>query len=521
MNILSFEFLAFVAGVVVVFYLLPQRFRWVVLLAASLGFYLCGGWQGTVYLVAVAGFTWMAGKRIGRLRARMEAAEQDGSPELARVLKQRVRVWLTHCLILVLGALVCVKYAEPGREMLNHLLKALRVRAQLNPFTVLVPLGLSYFTFQSAGYLIDVYWGKVQAQPNFFRHLLFVSFFPQIVQGPISTYGQLGPQLMHPQPFHPWRFTMGFQRMVWGYFKKLVLADRLAGVTMAVAAGENQPGWLILLGISLYAVRLYGDFSGGMDVVRGVVQMLGVDLTENFRRPFFSRSVAEYWRRWHISLGAWFRSYVLYPFSTSRFGVFLGRLGKRMLGNKTGRMLPGAVATFLIFLLIGLWHGANWNAAIYGAYFGILCGGAALLEPLFKKMRKAMGISGKTWWWNLLCWARTMLLVLLAQYFACTAGPAQGFALLRGTFSQWNFDGFAEIMTGLLPWLEWGIAGAALLVVLLVDLLCERGVDVNGGLARGRIFLRWPVLLVLILAIAIFGHYGEGFDAAAFLYTNF
>ena len=521
MSILSFEFLVFVATVIALFYLLPKKARWVVLLAASTCFYLMSGWKGGMYLLAVSTLTWFAAIRIGKLRVQMDEAAADDNPALAHALKRLMRVWLIHCLLLVLGALVFIKYAEMMRLAINALLRALENRTQFEVFNVLVPLGLSYFTFQSVGYVVDVYWGKTKAQPNFFKHLLFVSFFPQMIQGPISTQNQLAPQLLNPPAFHPRRMTMGFQLMLWGYFKKLVLADRLAGVTNAVAAGTEQPGWLVFLGLALYVIRLYGDFSGGMDVVRGVALMLGIDLTENFRRPFFSVSVAEYWRRWHITLGAWFRTYVLYPLSTSRFGSWLSGVGKRMLGKKAGRMLPGAVSTFLIFLLIGMWHTANWNALIFGAYFGLLMGGAMLLEPLFKTVRKKLHVTDKIWWWRLFGWMRTMALILLAQVFAFTASPVKAWPLLTGLFSGWNFAKLAETLTGFMTWLEWGVAGGALLIVLLVDVLCECKINVNERLAKGSFLLRWPVLLALILVILLFGCYGEGFDSAAFLYTNF
>lgn len=186
--------------------------------------------------------------------------------------------------------------------------------------------------------------------------------------------------------------------------------------------------------MTLYAIRLYADFSGGMDVIRGAAKMLGVDVTENFRRPFFSTSVAEYWRRWHISLGAWFRTYLFYPLTTSCLGLLLSKAGQRVLGKKVGRALPGVVATFLSFFLIGIWHVASWNAAIFGAYFGLLLSGALLMEPLFKKARTFLHINGKTWYWKLFGLVRTWVLILLAQYFAFTATPAQGFTLLAGTF---------------------------------------------------------------------------------------
>ena len=262
------------------------------------------------------------------------------------------------------------------------------------------------------------------------------------------------------------------------------------------------------------------DFSGGMDVVRGVSRMLGIELPENFRRPFFSQSVAEYWRRWHITLGAWFRSYLLYPLTTCRAGIALGKVSSKAFGKKTGRMVPSALATVLVFLLIGVWHAANWNAVIFGAYFGLVMGASMLLEPAWKTLRVTLNLP-KAGFMTPLRLLRTWLLILLAQYFAFTFDPGQGLSLLQGTFSNWSFAGFAEQTTKVMEPLEWIITGAGCLIVLIVDILCEKKIDVCGGLAKTRFYIRWPVLLLLLLAIVTFGMYGTGYDGAAFLYTQF
>lgn len=521
MSILSLEFLLFVTALVAVFYVLPRKARWVALLAGSMGFYLISGWQGLCYLLAVTTLTWLGALAAEKLRMQEKAALEEDNPAEAHRAKRRRKTVVALTLTLCLGAMIFIKYFDALRESLNALFAALSSGVSVPTLTLLVPLGLSYFTFQSAGYLIDVSRGKAKAERNPLRYLLFVSFFPQMAQGPISPYGQLAPQLREPKRFEPDFFVSGFQLAMWGYFKKLVLADRLAPVTEAIAAGADQPGWLIFAGAVLYLIRLYADFSGGMDVIRGTARMLGIDMVENFKRPFFSTSVAEYWRRWHISLGAWFRTYLFYPLCTSRFGLGCVRMGQKVLGKKAGRALPGALATVVIFLFIGMWHGASWNAVIYGAYFGLLMGVALLLEPAFKAIKKKLHISGKAWWYTLLCMIRTWALVLLPQYFAFTAGPAQGWSLLTGTFHNWTFKKAGELVTELLSPLEWAIAGIALLIVLVVDILCERGVDVNGRLAKGFFLIRWIVLIFLIVSVVVFGCYGEGFDAAAFVYAQF
>ena len=522
MSILSLEFLVLMAVLLAVHYCLPVRFRWIGLLAGSMAFYAGAGWQGVAYLLAVTLVTWLGGLYMGRCRAKEKAASDEGDKAEAWRRESARKRWLTRVVLLVIGGMAFIKYADLIHQGANTLYVFLtESRTPLTMWKVFVPLGLSYFTFQSVGYVVDCARGKVQPEKNPLKYLLFVSFFPQITQGPITTYKQLMPQLLSPARFEPTAFVSGFQLALWGYFKKLVLADRLAPGTDAIAKGADQPGWLILLGVALYAIRLYADFSGGMDVIRGVAKMLGVDMAENFRRPFFSTSVAEYWRRWHISLGAWFRSYLFYPLTTSRFGLTLSRVGQRVFGKKVGRALPGVVATSVIFFLIGVWHTANWNAVIYGAYFGVLLSLALLLEPLFKKARTLLHINAKAWWWKAVGLLRTWGLILLAQYFAFTSGPRQGWSLLTGTFCNWSFDKAGETLSTLMGPLEWYIALIALAVILIVDLLCECGVDVNGRIAKGTLLIRWPILLVLILAVLVFGCYGSGFDGAAFLYTQF
>lgn len=521
MSILSFEFLAFVLVAVVLFYCLPARWRWALLLLASLFFYAANGIGGALYLLAVALLTYLGARSAEGMRVCEQAARDAENPRAAHFARRQRGVIVAVTLTLCLGAMIFLKYFDALRGGVNALLEALRSRESVPALDLLVPLGLSYFTFQSVGYLIDVSRGKCAAEKNPLRYLLFVSFFPQIAQGPISTYRQLAPQLREPARFSPERLTGGFLLMLWGYFKKLVIADRLARLAPVFAQEGELPGWLILGGAALYMIRLYADFSGGMDIIRGVARMLGVDLAENFKRPFFSLSVAEYWRRWHITLGAWFRSYVFYPLTTSRAGLNMSKRGVRWLGKKAGRALPGAVATFIVFLAIGLWHAANWNAALYGAYFGALLGLALLLEPFFNAAKAKLRVREQGKPWRLWCLTRTWALLLTAQYFAFTDAPARAFAFMRGTFMNWRFDDFLPRATAIMSGTEWLIAGVSLLCLLAVDCLCEKGVPVARFFARCAFPLRWLVLLALILSILIFGCYGAGYDGAAFLYAQF
>ena len=536
MSILSLEFIIFTIATVIVYYIFPLRLRWWVLLAASCVFYAMAGWQGCIWLFCVGAVTFLGSllqekllkreKQIAITEERILKAGEAGDiweipdeqiPGLpvsgwfssSKKTKKLRKIVLAVTIVLPFAAMAFTKYYDALRAVI----------VSFPELTLILPLGLSYFTFQCVGYAVDIYRGKYESQKNPFKYLLFISFFPQMTQGPISPYTQLMPQLEAGSRFDPDNFVMGAQLALWGFFKKLVIADRLAEITQAI--NTEQRGWFILLTVVIYAIRLYADFSGGMDIIRGAAKMLGIDMVENFRRPFFSFSVAEYWRRWHISLGVWFRNYLFYPLTTSGFGLMLSKAGRKIFGKKAGRALPASFATLIIFFLIGIWHTANGNALVFGLYFGLILGIELLLEPAFKKLKKKLKIKEKSLYWKIFTLIRTWILIIIPQYFAFTDGPATGFALLKNTFTNWDFSNAWSQFTGVTKALTWYIAGLAFLVMLIVDIICEFKPDLNERIAKGYFFIRWPLIILLIVAILVFGCYGTGYDPSAFLYTHF
>ena len=571
MSIVTFEFLGFSLLLLIAYYALPLKWRPWVLLVFSMAFVGFSGWIGLVHLGVLTLVVWGGARALQSLRTgqkdmlacvrtlkdvlpaepeKEDSAEEngesadsgnpaaqaekqtDGDAEEKRqavfrtqdVLKANARrsstvsKWLLGLLLVLdLGTMAFIKFYPAVAEMLNN---GWTKASPLPVWEMVVPLGLSYIAFQSAGYLIDVYRGKADAPKNPLRTLLFTGYFLQLPQGPISTWKQLQGQLTEGHRMDPTRFVSGFQLMMWGYFKKMVLADRLAPIMEeALKLKTSLTGWLALGAGILYAIRLYADFSGGMDVVRGLSRMLGIELPENFRRPFFAKSVAEYWRRWHITLGAWFRSYLLYPLTSSKFGLWLGRVSGKIFGKKTGRVIPTALGTILVFLLIGIWHILNLNAVIYGLYFGVIMALSMLLEPLWKWINKILHLPG--WMMTPFRLVRTWILIIVPQYFAFTSTTEKGLFILERVFSNWSFETFVSRCTGIMKPLEWAIAGSALLIMLVVDLICEKKADFCDGVARTHIWIRWPLLILLIMSILVFGCYGVGYDGTAFLYTQF
>ena len=378
MTLTSLPFYLLVLALLVLYYLVPKRFQWVVLLIGSYAFYafVCLRYMGFIVVTTLT--TYFGARGMDAMTARMEqtvaAHKQDWEREERKAYKKRCKsrrkALMIAILLLNFGILAVLKYYNFFAESMEALFASVGLTVSLGHIGLLLPLGISFYTFQSMGYVLDVYREKVPAERNVGKLALFVSFFPQIIQGPIGVYDQLAHQLYDEHKYHFDNIRFGAQLILWGFFKKLVIADRAVGMIHTVAgAYTDYAGTYVLLAALVYALQLYADFSGGIDISRGVAQMFGITMGENFRRPYFSRTLTEYWHRWHISLGDWLRNYLFYPLSISKAFLNWGRHAKQHLGNHIGKVLPTAVASLITFLIIGIWHGASWNFILWGLHF--------------------------------------------------------------------------------------------------------------------------------------------------------
>ena len=323
----SYGFIGFLAVLFLLYYLIPAKYQWMLLLAASYLFYWFANPVYLLYICVTTVSTWFIGRRIEAVRSIQSAYLAEHKQELDKEAKKsykalmKKKTWhlLLACLFFNLGILAVVKYTNFVISNVNAVIQAIGVGQPLSFVNIIVPLGISFYTFQAMGYIIDVYRGTVKAQDNLFRFALFVSFFPQLVQGPISRYGDLSESLFAEHPRDWSTISLGLQRMLWGYFKKLVIADRmLIGVNTLIQNPDTYYGAYAFLGMLFYALELYADFTGGIDITIGIAQVLGVKVTENFNRPYFSKSIKEYWNRWHMTMGSWFTDYIFYPISVCK-----------------------------------------------------------------------------------------------------------------------------------------------------------------------------------------------------------
>lgn len=502
MSLVSNAFILFVLAAVLLYYVMPSKYRWCVLLVFSYIYYLCAGAKYLPFLLFSTLITYLCG-------VLMERAGQDG--------KKRQKQILIAGLILNFGMLGVVKYTNFLVDNVNALLDL-----NLRGMSLLLPLGISFYTFQSSGYLLDIYWKRTKAEKNPFRYALFVSFFPQILQGPIGRHSRLASQLYEGHKWDVSGFTAGVQRILWGFFKKMVLADWAAVFVDAIFQNPEQYNGLAVFGVLFYTIQLYADFSGGMDVVIGAASLFGITLDENFKRPFFAVSVTDFWHRWHITLGTWMKDYVFYPLSLSRFMNRFGKWGKKVFGRKMGRTLPICGANLAVFFLVGVWHGAAWKFIAYGMYNGVIIAFSGLMADNYRKWKKALHINDKKAWYRGFMILRTFLLVNISWFFDRADTVGQAFKMMGQSVRYFAPAQLLEIPAGKegLAYTPYAlmILGAGCILLLFVSILQERGVRIRETLSTNPLPLRFAVYMGLFLII---GFFGSTASARGFIYAQF
>lgn len=530
MSIISLTFIGFAAVLVCLYFLLPRKCQWGVLLAASMLFYLSSGWKSIVYILVTIETQYFLALMLERQNDRMreEFAENEADGRQKKDIKKKYakvkKKYVFFSVLINVGLLCFVKYTNFLIENVNVLLREMQA-PQLAALNILAPLGISFYTFRSVGYVIDVYRGKVKAEKNIGKLALYVSYFPAIVQGPIDRYADVAAQLYGEHSFDYRRFTFGAQRMLWGYIKKLVIAERAAVIVNEVLgqyATKGYEGLTVFFGIALYSFQIYADFSGGMDIICGLSEIFGISLTENFRRPFMAQSVAEFWQRWHITLGAWMRNYLFYPLSLSPAFNRLGKKCKKLFGDRWGRVIPTSLASFIVFVIVGVWHGAHWKFVVYGIYQAVFVSTGTLFEPLYEKMRAVFRMRADGLW-RIFRILRTFFILTIGRYFSIAASTRDALRLLRATFRTFNpwvlLDGSLYTM-GLNRKNFWLLL-YAIVGLMIIDVMQERGIRIRSWIAERNLIFRWTIYYIALFSLIIFGMYGPGYDAASFIYQLF
>lgn len=469
----SLEFIIFFPVVVAIYFLAPLRFRQFFLLLASYYFYMCWKAEYAVLILLSTGIDYVAALRMHKTSG--------------RGLR---KMWLGFSLAANLGVLFFFKYANFFSASARSLLQQANIFYEFPLFDILLPVGISFYTFQTLSYTIDVYRGEKTPERNFIKFALYVTFFPQLVAGPIERSTRLLPQFDRVQKFDANRVVSGLRLMLWGFFKKLVIADRLA---LYVNEVYNNPadytGLPVILATYFFAFQIYCDFSAYSDIAIGAARVLGFDLMKNFRQPYLAQSIGEFWKRWHISLSTWFRDYLYIP------------LG----GNRVGK-LRWYYNLMAVFVISGLWHGANWTFVVWGALHGSYFVLSLLTQKLRAHWVQVLRLNAHPRFHTVLKMAITFHLVLLAWIFFRANSLTEALLLLQQIF---RLELTAEHLMSANIALNLGdfaIAFASLGGLLLFDLL-----DAQGRLGPRLLTLarplRWAVYYSLILAVVLFGVY--------------
>ena len=517
---LSYQFAAFIAGTFILYYIVPKRLQQWLLLLASLGFYFCAGWTYPIYIITTATAVYMAGYYMGSQDEIYDRMSKRASKEQQRMLKKeftsKKKTVMLLCLIFNLGILAVTKYSAFFITNINSFLSD---KNEISVPDLIVPLGISFYTLQAIGYLLDVYWGRCKVQKNYPKLLLFVTFFPQLILGPISRYSDLSKTLYRKHYFDRIMVGQGLQRILWGCFKIMVVADRLSpAVTELISGADNYTGGYVFILMIFWAIVLYADFTGSIDIAIGIALIFGIRVEENFARPYFSKSVFEYWQRWHITMSKWFRDYVFYPFGTSRTLRKLTIVSKKRFGMKFAKRVSVYTSTIVCWIAIGIWCGAGWRFVLWGLANGIIILISAELEPVYEGFRKNHPALITSLGYKLFRIGRTFLLMcairMIYVYDSAKLSFKQFFRMFTDVFAC-PVEG--EKLLGM------GVSATDYIVVafgvflMVIISLCGRKQRVSRRLMHTPYVVRYMLLLLLFLTTVMLGKYGLAVDPARFV----
>ena len=528
MSYTSYSYLLLFLGSVFLCYTLsPKKYKWVVLLVSSYIFYMINSGKLAVFLVITTAAVYFAGVFINKINDGFALAKKGLEKEDRKKLKANIawqkKAVVVSAVLFVFGILLVLKYSGFFLHTAKFLTHLIHIRAHLPKLKFILPLGISYYTLQAAGYIIDVYRGKYRATENFGKLALFLSFFPQIVEGPIGRYDLLADNLYEGHPFDYDRTAFALQRIVWGLFKKMVIADR-ANILVSEVFGSagKYSGSVILLAGVLYTLQIYAEFSGCMDIVIGSGQLFGVTMSENFCRPFFSKSVNEFWRRWHITLGAWLKDYVFYSVSLSKPFMKLSRFAKEHLNEFLGSLVPASFALFFTWFGIGFWHGAGWKYIVYGLYYYIIMMLGMYAEPLIAKFFSALKIKRDSASINIFRIFRTLILVVGGMMLFRADTVCDWLFMIKRIVTDFGGGTFLkDVLLCGMDRADFLITAIGAAVIFTVSLLQEKGIEIRESIAQWALPVRWAVYLALVLSVIIFGAYGIGYEAVDFIYGQF
>lgn len=494
MNLYSIQFILFLLIALACYYTVCKEKQWICLLVANMMFYFWTGSVNMIFILVTSVSTWIGSRYFQKCTDDYKKIKKNADIS-AEEKKRQKKIYDRKKRIFFWGV-ICLNFGILGY------LKYWKVLTG-NTVGLLLPLGISFYTFQSIGYLIDTYNGKYESEENFFKYLTFVSFFPQLIQGPINRYDAMESQISAKHEFEVERTKRALLLIGFGTLKKYAIANlTYEMVSLLLDKPErNYPGCIIVFGILLYSLYQYADFSGGIDMVLGVAQLFGIEMKPNFRQPYFATSLADFWRRWHISLGSWMRDYVFYPFALTKPIKNLGKWSNKKFGKHIGRVLPAALGNILVFFLVGLWHGAQWNYILWGLYNGIVIAVSDCLSPVYAWLNKKFRVNTESKIFRLFQIVRTFLIVNIGWYFDRIESMDNLGRYVRNTlfyFHAYRFNSIrVDVFVNIHP-NAFKIVLVASVMVLINSIIREQGKDAYELMHKRNVVIRWGIYFIII-----------------------
>lgn len=524
MSYTSFAFFILYFGITYIIYsLMPQKAKWCVLFVGSYIFYFVATKGHVAAIIIATVLVWGSGLIIQKLNADFKQKRKETEKAQRKKLKAKYKRYklavLNIGIIATLAILLVCKYSNFFILSTNSIFGT-----DFDKVHFIQPMGISFYTLQAVSYLTDVYRGKYDACKNPLRVSLYLSFMLTVVEGPVARWDQFGVQLKDCKKFNPSDLVYGAQRVVWGLFKKIVIADRAAGFVNAVFDSHDKYGGLVVVcGIIFYTIQLYFEFSGVMDVVCGMGEMMGLKLPENFSRPFFAKSINEFWQRWHITLGGWLRDYIFYPISLSKPFMNLTKSARKKFNPYYANLIPTSVALFFVWFTNGFWHGAGWKYIVYGLYYYVLMMFGLFLEPVFRKVCDKLKIDRKSKPYGIFQIIRTAFIVNIGMLIFRADTLEQAVSMFTSIFTKMPSScvnpgasqGFG------LDVFDYIIVAVGVLIVFAVSLMTEKGIDVRARIAKLPFAVKFIGFMAAIFIVIIFGAYGDGYGVVDLIYANF
>lgn len=520
------RFLLFFIAFFGIFFLVKfKSIRKVWILLGNIFFCIFAGWTGLTIVFGTAVIVYITSLLMEGVYYKYEKAREgiDLKPKeqvafLAKY-KKKAKIFLWLSLILILGLWIYIKFGKfIGMPTVNSF------SLMFSGKGIIVPLGISYYTLSAVGYLADVYWRKTKPVHNFLDLLVVMTYFPHIIQGPISKYDKLLKQISNIPKFDYDRVCFGLQRMLWGYIKKMVIADRLIVYTSAVFGNlDNFAGIEVLLAILFSGMQLYADFSGCMDIVIGASQVIGIQLEENFRQPFFSKTASEFWTRWHMTLSAWTKAYIYLPIAMSpRFMKLVKALRKKKL-KWLSAFINSFVPLISVWIFTGLWHGTGTDYLMWGLYWCAMMTISNETSFIMKKIGNILHIDETKYYFRYWQYIRTYVIFVIGKCFTAAGGIAGFVTIFRRMFAEhrlWVLLDQSIFKHGL-DRRDFYIAVVGIIVILLVDLAHEKGAKIREAIAAVPLPVRWSIYIAAIVVVSVLSIYGPGFDASGFAYGEY